>query len=504
MKDELIPESKSSQIKKILIDVILSSSAHGLPNIIRSKIIFLKIFWAFFFLISFGYCSCTIIKTINSYLNKDCVTNIDVIREIPTEFPAVSICNLNIYGTDFAKNILNNLIPKEQNSFKFKTISEAFNYSNQYFFLFQSIVLNTNVTNEERKNLSLSLEDFLIYCEYGFELCNIDKFDWFYDKFYGNCFTFNNGRNSIGKNFPIYNVSQGGIFKSLKLLLYLGNQSDIPELVQSSGVHVFIHNKSVMPNSFEGVDASNGEQTNIIISRLFESKLEYPYSDCKSNLNSPDAFDSDIFRATFDFRKYYTQKDCFEGCLQREINTKCYCSASLFVRINDLKDCENPSEISCAMIAADDFYNQDINTKCSPYCPRECDSITYSLSVSHSFFPNPKFSDFLISHPTIQTKFQLAKTLTNDTKLFTNDSVYIDKDELKKSLAMININYDDVKYTKVSQIPKMTFEDLLANIGGQLGLFIGISFLSFVEIIDTLIQIIFINLDKSDNNKVFP
>ena len=500
MNNESIPQSKWSQIKNILLEVVLSSSAHGLPNIFKSKTIFLKIIWTLFFLFFFCYCSISIIRTINSYLNWEFVTKIEVIREIPTEFPAVTICNLNIYGTEFAKNIVDNIVKEKKNNLSFSNISEAFYNSDQVFFLFQQTVMSTNFTDENRKNLSLPLEDFLIHCRYGFEICDTDKFDWFYDKFYGNCFTLNNGHNSKGKNIPIYNVSQGGAFKGLQMLLYLGNQSDIPELVRSSGVHVFVHNRSVLPNSFEGVDASSGEQTNIITSRLFDSKLEYPFNDCKSNLKSPDAFDSDIFRATFKLRKYYNHEYCFDVCLQKEIITNCLCSATIFARLENLKDCETLNEVSCSMKVAQDFYEQDLMKKCSPFCPQECESTTYSLSVSHSFFPNQKFSDFLITQPTIQAKFKHSKTFKNGSILFEDNSDHIDKDELRKSMAMININYDDVKYTLVSQVPKMTFEELLANIGGQLGLFIGISFLSFIEIIDILVQIIFILLDK--NSKV--
>ena len=38
----------------------------------------------------------------------------------------------------------------------------------------------------------------------------------------------------------------------------------------------------------------------------------------------------------------------------------------------------------------------------------------------------------------------------------------------------------------------MTELDLISNIGGNLGLFIGISFLSFAELIELLVEIIYI------------
>ena len=47
-------------------------------------------------------------------------------------------------------------------------------------------------------------------------------------------------------------------------------------------------------------------------------------------------------------------------------------------------------------------------------------------------------------------------------------------------------------------MPKIDTSDLIANIGGNLGLFIGISFLSFAEIFEVLIEIILIILQKNN------
>ncbi len=46
----------------------------------------------------------------------------------------------------------------------------------------------------------------------------------------------------------------------------------------------------------------------------------------------------------------------------------------------------------------------------------------------------------------------------------------------------------------IDQIAQMTVFDLISNIGGNLGLFIGISFLSFAELIELLVEFICIIL----------
>ena len=55
-----------------------------------------------------------------------------------------------------------------------------------------------------------------------------------------------------------------------------------------------------------------------------------------------------------------------------------------------------------------------------------------------------------------------------------------------------NVFYYDFKYTSVSQQPKMNVLSFISNIGGNFGLFIGISFLSFVEIIRFVLEMAYL------------
>ena len=85
----------------------------------------------------------------------------------------------------------------------------------------------------------------------------------------------------------------------------------------------------------------------------------------------------------------------------------------------------------------------------------ECDSIKYE--ISHSF------NKLIIKNET---------SFSNRVKLL--------------------VYYERPEYTVIDQIAQMTVFDLISNIGGNLGLFIGISFLSFAELIELLVEIILI------------
>ena len=49
-----------------------------------------------------------------------------------------------------------------------------------------------------------------------------------------------------------------------------------------------------------------------------------------------------------------------------------------------------------------------------------------------------------------------------------------------------------MRYTVIRQDPKLQPVDLISNIGGLLGLFLGMSFLSFLELVEIVNEIIFI------------
>ena len=54
---------------------------------------------------------------------------------------------------------------------------------------------------------------------------------------------------------------------------------------------------------------------------------------------------------------------------------------------------------------------------------------------------------------------------------------------------MVNIYYTDLSYNYIVESPYYSIIDLLSSFGGQIGLMLGMSVLSLVEIIDLIIQL---------------
>ena len=63
---------------------------------------------------------------------------------------------------------------------------------------------------------------------------------------------------------------------------------------------------------------------------------------------------------------------------------------------------------------------------------------------------------------------------------------------VKESIVHVNIFYDSLSYTESIELPRMDFVSLLASIGGNLSLFLGVSFFSLFEVIQLFMEIFYI------------
>lgn len=57
---------------------------------------------------------------------------------------------------------------------------------------------------------------------------------------------------------------------------------------------------------------------------------------------------------------------------------------------------------------------------------------------------------------------------------------------------MLNVFYDTMSYSIIQESPSLTSDTLIANIGGNLGLFTGASMLSVIELVELILAVIFI------------
>jgi hypothetical protein len=271
------------------------------------------------------------------------------------------------------------------------------------------------------------------------------------DTTYGKCFRFNSGLNLTNQTIPIKYSKKSRLNDGFWFEFSLNRTYDYSSLI------IYIHNNTIMPSTIynKGIFISAGFENYFIISRIFDEKLEYPYNDCVKNIS-----EFSINKTIIGFMNYkkweYTQKECISLCrtLSYIETSNCNCTLKSMDEKFTAK-CYNNINDSNIKACVDSFLSKFEVEKCSNYCPLECDTLNYQ--ISHS---SKKISSL--------------------------------DDSIRNKMFKIYVFYEDLKYTLITQKPKIELFGLISNIGGTLGLFIGFSFISVLELFELIAEYIFV------------
>jgi len=413
---------------KLILD---SSSLQFLSSPFKSKRILIKIIWfcfLFIFLFTSNYC---VYLNVIDYLKYDSFTSIYEINENESQFPTISMCNQN--NKLFDIKILN------------------------FFF-------NNQKLKEEWAN--------------HLELYN--------DSSYGTCYRFNSGKNMLNQTIPIKYSQTSGYFDGLILHFYLNTSSDFGSII------VYFHNHTFKPATigYRGYLISSGSFNYFKVKRIFDQKLEYPYNDCFKNVSLLLLInDSTVFLSNnktlidyFNRKNWtYTQKECLNLCRNLRFNESNNCSCYLNSIDEDIyKVCyqfnSNASVKSCVKNYLIGF-NSQLSFYCNEYCPLQCENYSYDIVMNS------------------QSQTLNAGKINAETSILGygfNYSQFNTYDNYSRTFFAVSVYYDDLKYTLINQQPKIELFGLISNIGGTLGLFLGFTFITLLEIVEYLAEFIFI------------
>jgi hypothetical protein len=461
-------ENKEKILKK-LDDLVQSSTSHGLPNIFRTKRLLIKILWTVCFSVALGFCLYMVYNGFIDYFKYETVSKTEYITEIPSIFPTVSICSVNPLSTADAQS----LVEKKLNEIGYdptKNLSLGIiNYLGSSNMLALLEASNPDYGDENRRKLGLNIESFM-FCFYDEAKCLISETQWYFDPVLGNCYRFNSGFGSTGHSIPLKETIKPGVTNGLIIYIYLENAANKYSFASSEGLRVFIHNSSANPSDASWVDIKLSEMTNIAIKRTFIQKEPDPYSDCIDL----DTYDSEYYRFIIEnTNKAYKQEDCYNLCLQKNIIENCKCYSLYYPKLYESKPCLNITQRDCYIKEYLSFKTKTLDDNCAKLCPLECESVMYDLVKSSSNYPTEYW-------------FEIFKDL------FPNTSY----SSAKERVLGLNIFYSQMSYTRISESPKISSFDLMSNMGGTLGLYIGISFLSFIEIVEMILEVIFISFNR--------
>ncbi|XP_070534564.1 uncharacterized protein [Ptychodera flava] len=334
------------------------------------------------------------------------------------------------------------------------------------FFLFSSTVDFSDLKRvlkfdeEEVRILGHQREDMILLCKYNDQKCDVKDFLQESNDVYGNCFTFNHGI-----DLPTRNASRTGPAYGLELVLYTEQNEYTDIYGQESGIRVAVHRQGVMPQPQDrGVTAPPGMKTSIGIRKQVITRLPTPYGDCSDHEQDKE------WKRMFGDRQY-SQLVCQSSCIQRHLLLYCGCIDSYQGTNKTAPKCSilNGKQEMCRQLIYFLFQNGDIACKCS----QSCFDVIFGTRLSLSRWPSDKAD----------------KTVTNIIKQRTS-TTGLDKEQIRANLLKVVIYYEDLNSQSMTETPAYKFFSLFSDLGGSLGLFIGVSLVTVVEFFEYILDTI--------------
>ncbi len=189
-----------------------------------------------------------------------------------------------------------------------------------------------------------------------------------------------------------------------------------------------------------------------------------PYNSCLEDLNEFKG-NKTLINHIKGLNETYEQNECMIWCkIIKYLETQtCNCSLKKLSDQRELiENCllETQSTRLCTANFVDHFKDD-----CTEYCPNLCSSVEYDISFYTEYIPN--FGE--IKNGSFFDEFK-------------------NYENISKNYLQISVYFEDLKYILIDQKPKMEPFDLVSNIGNVFGLFLGMGLLSFIEIIEIMIE----------------
>ncbi|CAH1789854.1 unnamed protein product [Owenia fusiformis] len=346
-------------------------------------------------------------------------------------------------------------------------------------------------TKTELELYGHSAQDMIVSCTFDSKKCNYTLFKTFQNSYYGNCFTFNYDDGNSTTQEVVFNTTKKGSRFGLKLTLNIERQEYIGLFAHGSGVRVAVHPRNATPFPEDyGISAPTGWETAIGVRENRVTRLTKPFeSNCSHGNHDP----SETYTGL------YTLLECNQRCLQKQIRSKCKCLDEIMddqtwesVYASDsatsmLNPCSilNSTEEKCRQRMY--YLSQTNRLGCD--CPLPCLELGFEESLHSSEWPSAQY------YPLMMQKLTDSNIISEGQLKIMNDLK-----TTRENFVRLHVYYKDMILESLEEFEAYTVDSLIGDIGGILGLFIGMSVLTIAEAVEYLIDLCLLRC-KTNNKR---
>ena len=498
-----------TQWKRLLHGFCQHTTAHGWGRVGQTRLAVVRILWAAITLCALALNATHITLLVTHFLGFQSEVRLKVeLSQI--KFPSVTICNTQPMSQSSRQMMTSDPATRIHqwedvldNLHQFDGLAALLNQTEQFEKLKQQLheprAYFQNI-GEEYESVGHQLRDLVLGCTFSDQPCAPSHFAAFTHQDYFNCYTFNGGKAS-GQTIVTQSM---GPSAGLSLILYLetdsghnihnGSYHRYLNVGASAGVRVVIHPQNTRPYPLEqGLDIPPGFSASINLRYKTYTLLGEPYGECLGEHTASDQYT-------------YTMTDCLLVCQQLYVIDTCGCISSLLPlsdsasslpycgrwhvrQLQHLADFLH--RVTCEREAMVNFtsYKQ----RCG--CVAACESQEYTSRLSYSHWPiHTSQQDFYQQYVLDNPAHPSLKAYTNLWPL--NMSGILQNDLITKNFARVNIYIQDPTVEVHSQMASYELPNLASDIGGTFGLWIGMSLITWCEVLELLVAMAYSWLKK--------
>ncbi|KAJ1183843.1 hypothetical protein NDU88_000656 [Pleurodeles waltl] len=276
---------------------------------------------------------------------------------------------------------------------------------------------------------------------------------------YGKCYTFN-----ADKRHPKV-TRQGGMGNGLEIMLDIQQEEYLPiwretnETSFEAGIRVQIHSQEEPPYIHQlGFGVSPGFQTFVSCQEQRLKYLPQPWGSCRASVQGEQILQG---------YETYSISACRLQCEKEAVVKNCECRMVHMPGNETI--CAPNAYIQCADHTLDAMV-EDTTERCS--CPTPCNMTRYGKEISMVRIPNKGSARYLAK------KYQKNETY------------------IKENFLVLDIFFEALNFETIEQKKAYDLAGLLGDIGGQMGLFIGASILTILEILDYIYEVIKVKVNR--------
>jgi len=416
---------------------ISNSTLHGLHFCFDKKHLIRRIVWTMILIAAFGYVGEKIYASLVQFFQYPMSTTTTLVYDKQSiNFPAFSICNLN----DFRKS-----------KFKGTKVEKYFRAFGQGRKIPEQDVPNGTVYRTTVREANHKLSSMLTSITAPGKYYNLSHISSYFEEYWDSsgttrCYTFNSR-----KSGKILSVSVPGVKHAVEMEFDV-QQYDYYDTKQA-GLKLILHGQDETPVKTAGMLLSPGTSTYIEISKRKRINLRKPY---RTNCGS----------LKLRHFKSYSQHLCWLDKLTSYLAEKCGCVDAFMPEGYEI--CNITMLIKCAW--PEWVYFDKVQDY---HCPIPCEIEEFITKTSTALYPSNRHADSI-------AKKKGLKGFPMENRML-----------IRENYLKFTVFFGDLSYELVEQIPSYDLKVLLGDIGGQLGLFLGSSLLTYVEFFDCMLMVIY-------------